>query len=112
ASCFSWVLILSGAGYFFSGAVIGVLGDFQRLGKVLLVIVVVGITCFYLAERFWLSSKVEEADPERLQEFEHAAQERLQGLRHEFQEHIPFKHSRQKEDKKRNRAKRRKGKGR
>jgi hypothetical protein len=77
---------------------------------VLLVIVVVGIAGFYLAERFWLSPKVEEADPERLQEFEHAAQERLQGLRQEFQEHIPFKHSRQKEDKKRNRAKRRKGK--
>jgi len=27
ASCFSWVLILSGAGYFFSGAVIGLLGQ-------------------------------------------------------------------------------------
>jgi len=73
-----------------------------------LVIVVVGITCFYLAERFWLSPKVEEADPERLQEFEHAAQERLQGLRQEFQEHIPFKQSRAKEDRKRIRARRRK----
>ena len=107
-SCFAWVFLVAGAGYFFSGAIIGLIGDFQRLGKVLLVIVVVGIAGFYLAERFWLSPKVEEADPERLQEFEHAAQERLQGLRQEFQEHIPFKHSRQKEDKKRNRAKRRK----
>jgi len=104
ASCFAWVFLLSGAGYFFSGAVMGIIGDFQRLGKVLLVIVVVGITCFYLAERFWLSPKVEEADPERLQEFEHAAQERLQGLRQEFQEHIPFKKSRAKEDRKRIRA--------
>ena len=69
ASCFAWVLILSGAGYFFSGAVIGVIGDFQRLGKVLLVIVVVGIAGFYLAERFWLSPKVEEADPEALASF-------------------------------------------
>jgi len=108
ASCFAWVFLLSGAGYFFSGAVMGIIGDFQRLGKVLLVIVVVGITCFYLAERFWLSPKVEEADPERLQEFEHAAQERLQGLRQEFQEHIPFKQSRAKEDRKRIRARRRK----
>jgi len=33
------------------------------------VIVVVGIVGFYLAERLWLSKKVEEADPERLQEF-------------------------------------------
>ena len=108
ASCFTWVLILSGAGYFFSGAVIGILGDFQRLGKVLLVIVVVGVTGFYLAERFWLSAKVEEADPERLQGLEQAAQERLQDLRHEFQGHIPFKQSRRAEQKKQARAKRRK----
>jgi len=94
ASCFTWVLVLSGAGYFFSGAVIGLLGDFQRLGKVLLVIVVVGILGFYLVERFWLSKKVEEADPERFQELEHAAQEKLQDLKEEFQEHIPFKTSR------------------
>lgn len=91
ASCFSWVLVLSGAGYFFSGAVMGIIGDFQRLGKVLLVIVVVGVAGFYLAERFWLSKKVEEADPERLQELEHVAQEKLHGLKQEFQEHIPFK---------------------
>lgn len=101
ASCFLWVLVLSGAGYFFSGAVIGILGDFQRLGKVLLVIVVVGIAGFYLAERFWLSPKVEEADPERLQELEQVAQEKLQDLKQEFQEHIPFKQSRQEDPKKR-----------
>lgn len=93
-SCFAWVLILSGAGYFFSGAVISLLGDFQRIGKALLVIVVIGIVGFYLVERFWVSKKVEEADPERLQEFEQAAQETLQGLKQEFQEHIPFKQSR------------------
>ncbi len=100
ASCFAWVLVLSGAGYFFSGAVIGIIGDFQRLGKVLLVIVVVGVAGFYLVERFWLSRKVEEADPERLQEFEHVAQEKLQELRQEFQEHIPFKPTRSAESKK------------
>lgn len=106
-SCFAWVLILSGAGYFFSGAVMGILGDFQRLGKVLLVIVVVGVAGFYLAERFWLSKKVEEADPERLQELEQVAQEKLQGLKQEFQEHIPFKQSRQ-EDKQKSTSKRKK----
>jgi membrane protein DedA with SNARE-associated domain len=100
ASCFAWVFLLSGAGYFFSGAVIGIIGDFQRLGKVLLVIVVVGIIGVYLIERFWLSKKVEEADPERLQGLEQAAQEKLQGLRQEFQEHIPFKQSRQEDSKK------------
>jgi membrane protein DedA with SNARE-associated domain len=90
-SCFMWVFVLSGAGYFFSGAIIGIIGDFARLGKVLLVIVLIGILLFYLAERFWLSKKVEEADPELLQEFEHAAQEKLHDLKQEFQEHIPFK---------------------
>lgn len=101
ASCFAWVLVLSGAGYFFSGAVIGLLGDFQRLGKVLLVIVVLGIVGFYLVERLYLSPKVEEADPEKFQELEQAAQEKLQDLKHEIQDHIPFKQSRHEEPKKR-----------
>ena len=100
ASCFLWVSILSGAGYFFSGAVMGLIGDFQRLGKVLLVIVVLGVVAFYLTERFWLSPKVEKADPERLQELEHAATEKLQDLKQEFQEHIPFKHQRRSDQKK------------
>jgi len=91
-SCFLWVFILAGAGYFFSGAVMGLIGDFQRLGKVLLVIVVLGIVAFYLAERFWLSPKVEEANPERLQELEQAAAEKLQDLREEIHDHIPFTH--------------------
>jgi hypothetical protein len=43
---------------------------------------------------------VEEANPERLQEFEHAASEKLQDLRQEFQEHIPFKQQRRSEQKK------------
>jgi membrane protein DedA with SNARE-associated domain len=99
-SCFLWVFILAGAGYFFSGAVMGLIGDFQRLGKVLLVIVIVGIVGFYLTERFWLSKKVEQVNPERLQEFEHAATEKLQDLRQEFHEHIPFKPQRRSEQKK------------
>jgi hypothetical protein len=57
---------------------------------VLLVIVVLGIIGFYLIERYWLSPKVEEANPERLQELEHAAAEKLHDLREEIQEHIPF----------------------
>jgi membrane-associated protein len=99
ASCFAWVLVISGAGYFFSGAVMGLIGDFQRLGKVLLVIVLVGIVAFYLVERYWLSPKVEEADPERLQELEHAAQERFQELKQEIHDHIPFKQTRHEEPK-------------
>ncbi|MCA1578538.1 MAG: DedA family protein [Acidobacteria bacterium] len=91
-SCFLWVFILAGAGYFFSGAVMNLIGDFERLGKVLLVIVVLGIIGFYLIERYWLSPKVEEANPERLQELEHAAAEKLHDLKEEIQEHIPFTH--------------------
>jgi len=99
ASCFLWVFVLTGAGYFFSGAVMGLIGDFQRLGKVLLVIVVLGVAGFYLAERFWISRKFEEANPERLQELEHAATERLQDLRDEIHEHMPFKRGEHKERK-------------
>jgi len=99
-SCFFWVSVLSGAGYFFSGAVIGVIGDFQRLGKVLLVIVVLGILAFYFTERFWLSKKVEEADPELLQELEQAAQVKLHDLRQEVRGHITFKPTRRIEKKK------------
>jgi membrane-associated protein len=99
-SCFLWVFVLSGAGYFFSGAVMGLIGDFQRVGKVLLVIVVVGIVGFYLAERFWLSRKVEEVNPERLQGLEQAASEKLHDLKQEFQEHIPFKPPRRMDHKK------------
>jgi membrane protein DedA with SNARE-associated domain len=100
ASCFLWVLVLSGAGYFFSGAVMGLIGDFERLGKALLVIVVLGIVGFYLVERFYLSPKVEEADPEKLQELEHAAQEKLQDLKQEIQEHMHLKPARHDEPKK------------
>src|SRR5215210_8715509 len=42
-SCFAWVFILSGAGYFFHTIDVNFIGDFQRLGKLLLVIVMVGI---------------------------------------------------------------------
>jgi len=100
SSCFLWVFVLSGAGYFFSGAVMGLIGDFQRVGKALLVIVIVGIAAFYLTERLWLSPKVEEANPERLQELEHAATEKFQDIKEEIQEHIPFKHQRRSEQKK------------
>ncbi len=91
ASCAAWVLVLSGAGYFFSGAITKFIGDFQDIGKYLLVIVIVGIISFYLIERFWLSKKVEEADPERLQELEQAAQETLRTISQEIREtmHLP-----------------------
>ena len=89
ASCFLWVLLLSGAGYFFHGIITNFIGDFEHLGKFLLVIVVLGIAAFYLAERYWLSPKVEEADPERVHEFAETVQEKLQELGDEIKEHLP-----------------------
>lgn len=91
ASCFAWVFVLSGAGYFFSGAITRLIGDFQQIGFVLLFLVVLGIAGFYMAERFWLGKKVEEADPGRIQEFEQAAQEKIQVIKEEIQERIHFK---------------------
>lgn len=87
-SCFLWVFILSGAGYFFSGAITRLIGDFHQLGIFLLVIVVVVIAGFYLVERFWLSKKVEEASPQRIHEIEHAAQEKFHEFKEEIQERI------------------------
>lgn len=93
ASCFMWVFALSGAGYFFSGAVINLIGDFHHLGIGLLVIVCLGVAGFYLMERYWLSEKVEHVDPRTIQKIEdaaekieHAAEEKL----HEIKEHLPL----------------------
>ncbi|MBA2502639.1 MAG: DedA family protein [Pyrinomonadaceae bacterium] len=99
ASCFVWVFVLSGAGYFFSGAVMNLIGDFHQLGIYLLVIVIVGVAGFYLAERYWLGKKVETADPEKIHKIEHAAQGKLQEIGHEIQEriHLPGALERRKE---------------
>jgi membrane protein DedA with SNARE-associated domain len=91
ASCFVWVLILSGIGYFFSSAVMGLIGDFRRLGKALLVIVVLGVLGVYLVKRYWVSKKVEQVEPEKFQEIEHAAIEGLKELKDEIREKIHLK---------------------
>jgi membrane protein DedA with SNARE-associated domain len=88
-SCFAWVMLLSGAGYFFHSIITKFIGDFHRLGKFLLVIVVLGVAAFYFAERYWLSPKVEEADADRVQEFEHAAEVKLKVIGEEIREHLP-----------------------
>jgi membrane-associated protein len=69
-SCGLWVFLLSGAGYFFSGFVTSILGDFQQIGIALFFIVLTGIVVFYVVERFWLSEKVEEANPETIAKIE------------------------------------------
>ena len=73
ASCTAWVLILSGLGYSFSGAVEVMIGRVQRVGLVLLVAVIVtlaGWLALYLTERFVIARRVPEMEPPRLHDFE------------------------------------------
>lgn len=86
-SCSIWVLLLAGAGYFFSGAITSIIGDFKQIGIALFFIVMVGVIIFYVIERFWLSEKVEEVNPEtihkieeKIHDIEEVAQEKLHDL--------------------------------
>lgn len=86
-SCTIWVLMLAGTGYFFSGAITTIIGDFQQVGIALFFIVLFGVIVFYLMEHYWLSPKVEEANPatilkieERFHDIEEVAHEKLHDL--------------------------------
>jgi membrane protein DedA with SNARE-associated domain len=89
ASCFMWVLILSGTGYVFHSAIYNLIGDIHHFPVILLVVLAVGVLGFYLAEKYWLSKKVEEASPEAIQKFEQAAEDKLHEIKDEIQELIP-----------------------
>jgi membrane-associated protein len=91
ASCFVWVFVLSGFGYFFSTAVGGLIVDFRRVSKILLVVAIVVVAVVYLSKRLRLTTKVESVMPERLQEFEHVAIEGLKEIKQEFKETIHLK---------------------
>lgn len=69
-SCSLWVFVLSGLGYFFSGAITSMIGDFKQVGFVLFFVVMFGILAFYVLERYWLSEKVEDASPETIHKIE------------------------------------------
>lgn len=69
-SCLIWVTLLAGTGYFFSGAITSIIGDFKQVGFVLFFLVMLGIIIFYVMERFWLSERVEDAKPETIQMIE------------------------------------------
>lgn len=86
-SCSLWVLLLAGTGYFFSGAITSIIGDFQQIGIALFFIILFGVIAFYAIERYWLSEKVEEVEPEtlvkleeKLHHVEEVAQEKLHDL--------------------------------
>ena len=69
-SCGLWVTLLAGTGYFFSGAITSIIGDFQHIGIALFFVILFAVIVIYAIERFWLSEKVEEANPETLGKIE------------------------------------------
>lgn len=86
-SCFLWVSILAGLGYFFSGTITSIIGDYKQWGLVVFIFVMVAVIVFYAIERYWLSEKVEAADPETIHKIEEkllaveeVAQEKLHDL--------------------------------
>jgi membrane protein DedA with SNARE-associated domain len=97
ASCFMWVLTLSATGYIFHSAIYNLIGDFEKFPIILLVVVACGILGFYLVERFWLSKKVEEADPASIQKFEQAAEEKLHEIKEEISDILPHPLARHKD---------------
>lgn len=90
-SCAIWVLILSGTGYFFSGAITSIIGDFQQIGIALFFVILFAVIVIFSVERFWLSEKVEEADPETIRKIEeklHAVEEVAQEKLHDLGERL------------------------
>jgi membrane protein DedA with SNARE-associated domain len=86
-SCGLWVLLLAGAGYFFSGAITSIIGDFQQIGIALFFVILFAVIVIYVVERYWLSEKVEEVEAEvlvkieeKLHHVEEVAQEKLHDL--------------------------------
>lgn len=101
--CSIWVLLLSGAGYFFSGAITGILGDFTKAGIALFFIVLTGIVIFYLIEHYWLSEKVEEVKPETIHMIEeklHKVEEVAQTKLHDLGERLHLTSSPDRDEKK------------
>ncbi len=81
-SCSLWVLILGGTGYFFSGAITSIIGDFQQIGIALFFVILFAVIILYSVERFWLSERVEEADPKTIHKIEETIYA-VEGVAHE-----------------------------
>jgi flagellar biosynthesis/type III secretory pathway M-ring protein FliF/YscJ len=104
-SCAIWALVLAGVGYFFSGAITNIIGDFKQVGIWLFFIVLFGIIIFYVVERYYLSEKVEEANPNpetihKIEEKLHNIEERLHLTTSPEREEVKEKRRRGKEEKK------------
>lgn len=67
ASCALWVLLFSGVGFFFSGAIDILIGQIEQAGKILLAALLITISVavlLYLVERYVIAPKVPEMKPE------------------------------------------------
>lgn len=91
-SCSIWVLFLGGVGYFFSGAVTNIIGDFKQIGIAVFFIILGAIIIFYLVEKYLLSQKIEEADSETM----HKIEEKLHTLEEKL--HLTTSPNREKKD--------------
>ena len=90
-SCGLWVLLLAGTGYLFSGAITSIIGDFKQIGIALFFVILFAVIVIYAIERFWLSEKVEDANPETLVKIEeklHAVEEVAQEKLHDLSERL------------------------
>lgn len=90
-SCAIWVLLLAGTGYFFSGAITSIVGDFKQIGIAAFFIILFAVIVIYTIERFWISEKVEEADPDTIQKIEdkfHQVEEVAQVKLHDLSERL------------------------
>lgn len=90
-SCGLWVTLLAGTGYFFSGAITSIIGDFQQIGIALFFVILFTVIILYAVERFWLSERVEEANPETIHKIEeklHAVEEVAQEKLHDLTEKL------------------------
>lgn len=101
-SCATWVLILGGTGYFFSGAITSIIGDFQQIGIALFFVILFAVLVLFAVERFWLSEKVEEANPATIRKIEekfHAVEEVAQEKLHDLGERLHLTREPTKEEK-------------
>ena len=90
-SCSIWVLLLSGTGYFFSGAITSIVGDFKQIGVAAFFLILFAVIVIYTIERFWLSERVEEARPETIHKIEerlHQVEEVAQVKLHDLSERL------------------------
>lgn len=90
-SCGLWVMALAGTGYFFSGAITSIIGDFQQIGVAIFFIILFAVIILYSVERFWLSEKMEEANPATIHKIEEkllAVEEVAQGKLHDLGERL------------------------